>query len=489
MLRYWVITFMPLLFTACSSDKLCNCEDDLLPSDMKVVDVDLEEIKEKGYLTALTTYSSTSYFIYRGQPMGYEYELLERLTDYLDVELDLQVAEDLDSMMYLLNSGQVDIIAHGLTITKPRKTLINFTEPHNTTQQVLVQRKPDNWNQMKLHEIEDQIIRNPVDLIGDTIHIRRNSAYYNRIRNLSDEIGGDIHVAFVPGNSTTDEIIRKVALGEYKYTVADQNIADINQTYYPIIDTKTQISFPARIAWGVRKTSEKLLAEVNTWLKQMKKEPDFYVIYDKYFENSKSFQVRVKSDFYSKTGGRISRYDPMIRDYAQELTWDWRLLASQIFQESKFNPKTTSWAGAKGLMQVMPATGKQFGITNLYNPTQNMEAGVSYMNYLSNYWQVIPDSTERVKFILASYNVGPGHVEDARRLAEKYGKNPFLWDANVAEYLLLKSKPKYYNDEVAYYGYCRGTEPYNYVKDIINRFNHYARFILAEEDVRLALSD
>ena len=471
----YLLILLPFLYS-CTSEN-CNCEDESYIPD-EVVDIDIDRIKDRGTLNALTAYSSTSYFIYRGQPMGYEYELLTRLADYLEVDLELTVADDLDSIFYKLNHGEVDIIAHGITITKERKDKVAFTEPHNTTRQVLVQRKPENWRELKLHEIEKELIRNPVNLIGKTINVRKNSSYYQRLQNLSEEIGGDIHIAPVPGNVTTDEIIRKVALGEYDYTVADQNLAFINKTYYPELDVKTNISLPTRLAWAVRKTSPELLRVVNEWLKDIKKKPEFYVIYDRYFKNERSFHVRVKSDFYSKTGNKISTFDDLFRDYAEELEWDWRLLASQIYQESQFDPNSVSWAGAKGLMQVMPATGRQFGVEQLFDPDKN----IKYINYLNNYWKVIPDSTERIKFVLASYNVGPGHVEDARRLAEKYGKNPFLWDDHVAEYLLLKSKPHYYNDDVVKYGFCRGREPYYYVKDILARFKHYSRFIEKSTD-------
>lgn len=478
MIRNTFFFLLSLSLFACNSDN-CNCENQesyTIDPD-EIAQIDLTDIKEKGVLKALTTYSSTSYFIYRGQPMGYEYELLERLADYLEVELELVVADDLDSMFHQLNNGEVDIIAHGLTITNERKQWVDFTHPHITTRQVLVQRKPENWRQMTRGQIEDSLIKNPSQLIGKDVYVRNNTSYHKRLVNLSDEIGGDIVIQEVPGYLTTEELIKKVAYGEYDYTVADQNIANINKTYYPQLDINTSVSFPTRIAWAVRKSSPDLLVEVNKWIEKMKKKPDYYVIYNKYFKNQKGFQKRIKSEFYSLTGGKISQYDELIQGYAGELNWDWRLLASQIYQESRFRPNAQSWAGARGLMQVMPATARQFGIAGLYDPTNSMEAGTAYLEYLQEYWQSIPDSTERIKFILASYNAGPGHVEDARRLADKYGKNPYLWDKNVAEYLLLKSKPLYYNDPVVYYGYCRGSEPYNYVKDIMKRYDHYSRFI------------
>ncbi len=450
------------------------CDDS---SRMESPRADLPQIKERGRLRAITTYSSTSYFIYRGQPMGYEYELLERLPEHLGLELDIVVAHNLDSLMIMLNNGKGDIIAHGLTITNERKEKVAFTKPHTITHQVLVQRKPDNWRQMKLHEIEHVLIRNPHELMGKTVHVRENSSYYRRLQNLSEESGGEINIELVSGDLETEDIIKMVAEGEIEYTVADENIAMINATYYANLDVKTDISLPQRIAWAVRKTSPKLLDAVNLWIENMKESSDYYVIYNKYFKNRRAFRRRLQSELFSRTGGKISKYDKLIKEAAAELGWDWRLLASMIYQESRFDPNTGSWAGAKGLMQMMPATAKSFGVANPYNPEQSIKGGTAYLKYLQDFWEEIPDSLERMKFVMASYNVGENHIADARRLADKYGANPDVWEGNVAEYILLKSKPKYYNDEVVEYGYCRGEEPYSYVKEVFERYRHYTKLV------------
>ena len=165
----------------------------------------------------------------------------------------------------------------------------------------------------------------------------------------------------------------------------------------------------------------------------------------------------------------------MIKQYANAINLDWRLLSSQIYQESKFDSKTKSWAGAKGLMQLMHNTAKQFGITNLYDPESSLKAGTRYLEYLKGRWEHIEDSTERMKFILASYNAGPNHIKDAQRLAEKKGKDTHDWEI-VSDFVLKLSNPKYYNDPVVKYGYCRGEEPYYYVREILNRYQHYKKF-------------
>ncbi|RED94905.1 MltF family protein [Marinoscillum furvescens] len=442
---------------------------------------DLEDILERDTLKAITTYSSTSYFLYRGQPMGYEYELAAQLASELGVELEMIVADDIDQIFNMLNEGEGDIITYGLTVTRSRRQIADFTLPLNFTHQSLVQRKPDNWRQMKLHELEKVLVRNPIRLIGLDVHVRQGSSYNDRLLNLQDELGGEINIHYLPGNLSTDEIMKMVASGEIDYTIADHNLASINATYYRNLDIQTTVGVMQQLAWAVRKTSPELKARVNEWLKAQRKEDDFYVTYNKYFKNSRAFTTRVKSQFYSKEGDKISRYDDLMRAAATEINWDWRLLAAQVYQESRFDPKTKSWAGAVGLMQLMPKTAKSYGYSKLTNPKTSLEAGIAHLDYLDAYWSKhIADSTERLKFVLASYNAGHNHVQDARRLAEKNGQNPNLWYDHVEEALLMKSQKKYFNDPVVKYGYCRGEEPVNYVKEIIERYRYYQEFVPEE---------
>lgn len=410
--------------------------------------------------------------------MGFEYELLRWLADYLDLELEIQIAENLDRLVTMLNKGKGDIIAHNLTITKERKKHLLFTDYHTLTKQVLVQRKPQNWRSMKQHRIDEQLIRNPIDLIGKAVHVRLNTAYYERMQNLSEEIGGDIELVLAPSHYVTEEIIKMVAENKIKYTVADQNIALLNQTYYPNLDVETEVSFPQRIAWAVRKNSPELQKAVNEWIHEIRGSAKYNVIYNKYFKNKKAFKKRIKSEFFSRTGNRVSPYDELIKKYATDIGWDWRLLASLIYQESNFNPSSKSWAGAVGLMQLLPGTARSFGVSNLLDPEENIKAGTSYLDYLADYWEQIQDSLMRQKFILASYNAGPGHVLDARNLAQKYDKNPDVWEDNVEYYLLMKSHPEYYNDEIVKYGYCRGEEPSRYVREITERYQYYTTLLI-----------
>lgn len=441
------------------------------------VDLDLEKIRERGILVAILENSSTSFFIYKGRPMGYEYDLISRYAESIGVDLDIKITSSIDSAFAMLNDGRGDILAYNLTVTKERKKRLSFTDSHFTTRQVLVQKKPDNWRNLTLDEINESLIRSQVELMGKEIHVRKNSAYAERLRNLSDEIGGDILINEVNDSLETEKLISKVASGEIPYTVADETVALVNAAYFPEIDVETPISFEQQIAWAVRQNADSLRGSINDWIGQLKRTPVYNVIYNRYFKNARSSTSRSRSDYSSMGGSKISVYDDIIREEAARIGWDWRLLASQIYQESKFNPNVVSWAGAVGLMQMVPETGERFGAENLYSPEQSIKAGVNYLIYLDDLWsKTISDEEERKKFVLASYNVGLGHVVDARELTLEFDGNPLVWK-DVSEYLLKKSEPEYFNHEVVTSGYCRGQEPVNYVRQILSRYEKYRQSI------------
>jgi membrane-bound lytic murein transglycosylase F len=436
-----------------------------------------EAIRKEGVLRAATLSSSTSYFIYKGQPMGFEFELLQKLSEELDLELEIVVARDILELLRMLYEGEADIVAYGLTITKKRKEYADFTDPLFLSHQVLVQRKPQNWRKMMLHEIDEELITNNIELIRKTVSVRPRTSYIRRLNNLMEEIGDEIYIDTVPLDIETEELIRRVADGEIKYTVADHYIASLNASYYPELDIRVPLSFSQRVAWAVRKSSPDLKEAVNNWLRKIKQTPDFNVIYEKYFEDTRDFRKRIRDDYYSPETGKISPYDELIKKYSANIDWDWRLVSSLIYQESQFNPIAKSWAGAQGLMQLMPATAKEVGVKNTTNPEESIRGGTDYLKDMWNKWDDVPDSIQRVKFTMASFNCGYYHVKDAANLAEKYGADRYTWDDNVEAYILKLSDPKWFNDPVVYYGYVRGIEPYTYVFEIFERYDHYIQFV------------
>jgi membrane-bound lytic murein transglycosylase F len=409
--------------------------------------------------------------------MGLEYELVKRLADHLGLELEIVLASNIDEVFDLLNRGEGDIITHGLTITEPRKELIDFTDYLYTTHQALVQRKPINWRKLPRHKISKYLVKDVIELIDDTVHLHRKSSYYERMLNLQEEVGGSIHLDTVLGNHNIEDLIKMVVDGKIRYTVSDYNLASINQTYYPILDVETPISLSQRIAWGVRNNGPEFLSRVNQWVNSIRKTDAYHFIYAKYYVHKKSYRRRVDSEFFGKNSGQISPFDTTIQKYSDTLGWDWRLVSSLVYQESRFDPGATSWAGAGGLMQVMPSTAGDLGLNDVYNAEQNIEAGTRYLKEIWSKFDNIADSTQRIKFTLASYNCGYGHLLDAQRLASKDGKDSLMYDKNVAPWLRKMGEYRYYSDPMVRYGPVRGEEPLRYVRDIFLRYEHYKRLI------------
>lgn len=437
---------------------------------------DLDFIRKRGKLVAVTDYNSINYFVYKGEPMGFNYELLKSFSDHIGIDIEIIAQNDIEDAFGLLKSGEADLLALNLTVNNSRKKEIQFTDPIDETRQVLVQRKPAKWRSMTVEESERRIIRNQLELAKKTIYVQKSSSYKERLVSLSSEIGDSIKVIEVP--SETEKLIREVSEGKIDFTICDENIALVNEKYYNNIDVRTPVSFPQNIAWAVRKRhSEDLLNELNKWIETYKKSGAYAFLYAKYYRNSRSTRI-VNSDYYALSTGRVSQYDDMIKQFSDSIKWDWRLLASLICQESRFKANVKSGAGAYGLMQIMPMTGESYGIDITSSPRNNMKAGVLYINWLHSIFDPrIADEKERIMFILASYNAGPGHVLDAMRLAEKNGMDPQKWEGNVAVWLQKKYDPKYYNDSVVKNGYFRGTESIAFVSEILERYEHYKNVI------------
>ncbi len=442
----------------------------------KKVDL-LDTILSTGKLIALTNYSSTDYFVYRGQPMGYQYNLVSRFADFLQVDLEMRIEKDLIKSFQFLDSGKVDLMAMGLTETTERKSKLRFTKPIMFTRQVLVQRKPEGFRKMQTRdEIESHLLRNPLNLAKKTVYVHRGTVFVNRLKALMNEIADTIYI--IEDERETEQLIAAVANKEIDYTVADEHVALVDAAFYQNIDAKTFISFPQKIAWAVRSDQKRLADTINYWLDKFYKTLDSRLLYNKYFKNLSS-RRRVNKSLYNSYGkGHLSPYDDIIKKAAKRIGWDWRLLASLIYQESEFKPNAISWVGAKGLMQLMPNVMEKYGVDSTSSPEVQIMAGT---NYLKSLFRQLPDeitdSTERIKFVLAAYNTGMGHILDARRLASKYQKNPNIWTDNVDYFILHLSEKKYYNDPVVRNGYVRGKETYNFVVEICQRFKIYKTLI------------
>ncbi|MDE6041419.1 MAG: transglycosylase SLT domain-containing protein [Muribaculaceae bacterium] len=415
-------------------------------------------------LRVATLYGPTSYFIYRGDPMGYDYSLVDSLARDKGMVLDLKVATSLTQAIAMLDSGTVDLIAAEVPVTGHYKQLVQACGPQITTTQVLVQ--PKVMGEPKVKDV--------TDLIGKDVYVESDSKYLRRMNHLNDELGGGITIKEVDADSIiTEDLIRMVSDGKIPMTVVDSDIAQLNSTYYPDLDISLQVSYDQRASWAVSLKNTELAAQINDWFKTDQGISANRELLKQYFEQTK-YTPSVKFDFAK---GYISQYDDLFRKYAPSVGWDWRLLAAQAYTESRFKPNARSWVGARGLMQIMPSTARGYrtAVSKLNNPETSLSVATRLINDLDSYLvKYVPNDKERLKFVIAAYNVGIAHVYDAIALAKKYGLDPERWDDNVEKAILMKMNPKYYNDPVVKYGYCRGTETVAYVQRI-NDFYETAR--------------
>ncbi len=465
-----------LLITGLFTVRNFEADSDFVMEEMPEETYDLSDILERGVLRAATDYNITNYFIYRGEPMGFHLELLRNFASHIGVDLDVSVSSDLgENINCLTTDDGCDIVAANITVTQSRSRMLNFSEPHSQTRQMLVQRKPSSWNTMSSRELEKHLIRSPLDLAGKEVHVQRHSVFISRLHHLMEEIGDTIYV--VERQENMERLIEEVAEGKIDYTVSDEQLAYLHQLYFANIDAQTPVSFEQNLSWVVREGADDLLAAVNEWLTVFKTTRKYANIYNKYHRNPRMVYM-AKSELHSLGGGKISVFDDYFKRYADIVGWDWRLIASLSYQESRFNPSAVSWAGAFGIMQLMPGTAEFLNIGADASVQEHIAGGIRYLKWLDGRLSdIIEDDDERVKFVLASYNMGLGHVLDARRLAEKYGRNPDVWSGNVDYFVLNKSEPKYYLDPVVRYGYARGSEPYHYVSEIMDRYMHYTNAI------------
>ena len=472
-IRY--ILFIPVLvgfiLWYCSGRFNANSE-----KDNKSTETELTRILKSGKLKAVVDYNSTNYFIYQGIPMGFKYEILQHLANDMQVKLEISVNNNQEESFNELIGKKYDLIAKNLIITRDRNQKVSFTEPLEQSRQVLVQSKQKNWQLLKKSTLEDSLIRNQLDLAGKQVYVQKNSVYYSRMVNLSEEIGEEIDIV-QDSIYGMEQLIAMVAKGEIDYTVCDEKMAKVNQIYYPDLDVETPVSFPQNIAWAVRVDSPEWLSYLNNWIINFRNSLTYHILYQKYFESPRS-GVRFNSDYYSYTKGKLTPYDDVIRNVCREDGMDWRLVAALIRQESNFVDTAESWTGAYGLMQVLPESAGLFKIKDYKSPKGNIQVGVNLLKWLDDHFkEEVPDSAERIKFTLAAYNVGLGHVQDAQRLAEKYDRIPIVWNDNVDYFLRKKSVAKYYRDPVVRYGYCRGEESYLFVNKILDTYHHYCNVI------------
>lgn len=421
-----------------------------------------------------TLYSPTSYFLYRDQEMGYDYSLVTQWANEKGMVVDLTVAPSMSRMIELLDSGMVDLAAYEIPVTAEYKQQVVACGPEYVTTQVLVQPLKDGKP-----EITDE-----TQLIGRDVYVEAGSKYDYRLRNLDSELGGGINIHEVDRDTLiTEDLVGMVSDGSIPLTVVDSDIARINKTYYRDLDVSLPLSFPQKASWGVAPGNEWLADSVNAWFLQEAPKRRQAELLKRYFELGKNGDEDLAGPIaLDLSKGKISPYDDLFKATGSAHGWDWRILAAIGYAESGFNNHLVSWAGARGLMQIMPRSAVAYGLPldKIEDPEANIEAAGRILSDLDrSLSKKVPDSRERLKFVIAAYNSGIGHVYDAIALAGKYGRNPQIWEGNVEQALLMKANPDYYSDPVCRNGYFGGRHTVAYVRKVSGLYDRFKQKIPA----------
>lgn len=457
--RFWLyVLALLLLVTSCTGSQSETQAEGTLPDTLRVV----------------TLSGSTTYFQYRDTEMGYQYELLRLFSDYIKIPFVIETAPDLDSIHRKILSGEAHLSITPEAVTRSGKQRFIYTGPEEESHMVLVQRSPKASGR-------SPYVSDVTQLLDKSIYVLAGTHYVQRLKNLEAQLGGDIHIIELHGDSIdTEGLIALVATDSIDYTVVDSDLGRLARTYYPNIDVRTSISFAQRLRW-ITSIQDSLIAQsIDRWYAEAPTVSNAQGIYRKYFELYKvdipgATSGRTYAEVHRLVNGSISPYDQIFKDEAKRLGQPWTLLASIAYQESNFRADIVGWSGARGLMGIMPRTGASFGASRdeLLQPSVSVRVSVDCLLATERYFRSVTDPVQRLKFTLAGYNAGVAHIQDAQRLARKYGHDPNIWDDHVEQYILLKGDRRYYTDPVCRYGYLRGRETYSYVREVMERYHRY----------------
>ncbi len=486
--RYFILSFIILCLVTAACHNKGNESKSAVTDSMPSVAV---ENKLPDTLLVGTIYSPTSFFILRGDTLGYDYERICAFARDNGIAIRFHVASSMKELISLVENNKVHIAAYEIPMTAEYKEHVTHCGEQSITYQVLVQRATRDT------------LTNVTQLVGKEVYVIHGSSYEARLKNLDNELGGGIKIHAIDNDSLiSEDLIDMVASGRLPYTIAQSDIAQINKTYNDSISISLKIGFPQRASWATGKDRLWLANAINTWAGNNATITNARAIKQRYFEMNKHHldSLRAVSDsinsiinpsktetgeidyskIYQRRAGDISGYDRLFKKYAATAGVEWTVLAAIAYVESDFNPNVVSWAGAVGLMQIMPSTARSYGFTedDLRNPEKSVYIASLIINKTDKFLQsYISNRAERLRFNLGAYNAGVGHITDAMKLAQKYNKNPHVWYSNVEAAVLWKTHPEFYNDPVCSYGYCRGTETVNYVRQVENAYRVFRNYV------------
>ncbi|MDY6903728.1 MAG: membrane-bound lytic murein transglycosylase MltF [Thermodesulfobacteriota bacterium] len=409
----------------------------------------LDAIRDRGVLTMLTSNNANCYYIYKDTPMGFEYELARAFARSLGVDLEVKTP-GWNNLIPYVQAGRGDFIAAGMTDTREREALVDFSHGYMRVQQQVIVHK----NNYRIDTTDD--------LNGTTIHVRKGTTYQQRLEELN-AAGMNITIE-LHENVPTEEFIEMVSNKTIEITIADSNIALLNRRYYPDIRIAFPVEEEQQLAWAVADGDRALRAAINDFFETIKQTGQFAKIYDRYYSRVEFFDYFDLKKFHERIETRLPRYKPIIQSAAAKYGFDWEMIAAVIYQESHFNPYAKSYTGVRGLMQLTQTTAQEMGVSNRLDPAQSVRGGVRYLAKMARRFDDINDPRTRLLFALASYNIGYGHVRDAQKIAAQKGLDPTRW-RDLKEALPLLRNRQYYKK--TRYGYARGTEPVRYVEQIL----------------------
>jgi len=411
----------------------------------------LDRIREKGELVVVTRNAPTTYYEGRDGLAGFEYEMVSAFAASLGVKPRFVVKDTLAEMLALLESGEVDLAAAGLTRTDEREKRFLFSKPYMQVRQQVICRRGG------------ATPRDVADLADVNLVVTARSSYAERLRHLQKDYP-DLQWRVDPERSS-EELLEQVWLRKVECTIADDNIVRINRRYYPELVVRFDISRPEPLAWVMPPDAAQLAETVNGWLTGFLSSDAYKALEEKYYAYIPVFDYVDIRAFKRRIRSRLPKYRKLFEEAGRKYDFDWTLLAAQSYQESHWNPRARSPTEVRGIMMLTLITAREVGVRHRLDPKQSILGGARYLRGLRKRIPATVPEPDRDWMTLAAYNVGMGHLRDARVLAKRLGRDPDSWP-DLRKVLPLLSRKKYY--KTLKHGYARGREPVIYVRRIRN---------------------
>ncbi|WP_226960558.1 membrane-bound lytic murein transglycosylase MltF [Sulfurimonas paralvinellae] len=415
----------------------------------------LDRIKKEKQLNVVLLNAPSTYYIGNEGPQGFEYDLLKSYADHLGVKLNITPAHTVKEALRLSKNPNIHITSASLAKTPSREKLYHFGPSYFEVQEQVICYRGMLGSSKFPRDVED--------LEGLSIMVGDDTSYSETLQKLKED-GFDINVT-TSSDYSTEELLEMVSKHQIDCTVADSNIYALNLKFFPEIALAFSISPREQLAWLLPKDAKKLEADMYAWLNDFNQKGKMTQLKDHYYSYVLFFDYYNTKVFYKRIKSRLPRYKKYFKEAAERFGIPWTLIASVSYQESHWNPRAKSFTGVRGLMMLTKRTAKILGVKNRLNPKQSIVGGTRHLNQMMKFVPQGVEGENRLKYALAAYNVGMGHIKDAQKLATRLGLNPNVW-SDLKIVLPFLSQKKYYR--TLKYGYARGAEPVKYVEAIYN---------------------